>query len=66
VLQYNKQDLPRELILETDVLDQALNFRDVPAFTAGALHGSGVFETLRSIAGLVLRRLSAAAPAGSR
>jgi len=69
VLQYNKQDLPEHLILGTDALDDALNFRGVPAFAAGALHGHGVFETLRGISELVLRRLSAAAsptPAGSR
>ena len=37
-----------------------------PTFAADALHGPGVFETLRGISELVLRRLSAAAPAGSR
>jgi signal recognition particle receptor subunit beta len=62
VIQYNKQDLPPALILSTDVLDDALNFRDVPAFAADALNGRGVFETLRGIAELVLRRLSAGAP----
>src|SRR5438045_3884679 len=30
VLQYNKQDLPRELILDTSELSDALNFRGVP------------------------------------
>ena len=59
VLQYNKQDLPRELILGTDELDAALNFRGVPSFAADALGGNGVFETLRRISELVLRRLSA-------
>ena len=58
-MQYNKQDLPRELILDVAELDDALNFRDVPAFAADALHGPGVFETLRGISELVLRRLSA-------
>jgi signal recognition particle receptor subunit beta len=58
VLQYNKQDLPPELILPAPALDDALNFRDVPAFAADALRGSGVFETLRAITGLVLRRLA--------
>jgi signal recognition particle receptor subunit beta len=62
VLQYNKRDLPPALILSIDALDDALNFRDVPAFAADALHGTGVFETLRGIAELVLRRLSAGAP----
>jgi len=58
VLQYNKQDLPPELIHDTATLGDALNFRGVPAFPAGALHGTGVFETLRGISELVLRRLS--------
>jgi signal recognition particle receptor subunit beta len=59
VLQFNKQDLPRELILTPAELDEALNFRSLPAFPADALHGVGVFETLKAIAGEVLRRLSA-------
>jgi signal recognition particle receptor subunit beta len=57
-LQYNKQDLPRELILQPVELDDALNFRGVPSFPADALHGNGVFETLKSITELVLRRLA--------
>jgi signal recognition particle receptor subunit beta len=63
VLQYNKQDLPRELILQPIELDDALNFRGVPSFPADALHGNGVFETLKSITELVLRRLAQGAPA---
>ena len=59
VIQYNKRDLPRDLILEVPELDDALNFRTVPALAADALHGPGVFETLRSISELVLKRLSA-------
>ena len=73
VIQYNKQDLPRSLISSVPELEDALNFREVPSFAADALHGTGVFETLRGIAGLVLRRLSAgtstppaAAAAGGR
>lgn len=64
VLQYNKQDLPRELIMSLAELDDTLNFRDVPAFGANALGGAGVFETLRGISEVALRRLttSAAAP----
>jgi signal recognition particle receptor subunit beta len=58
VLQYNKQDLPRDLIMTTTELDEALNFRGVPSFGADALHGPGVFETLRRISELVLRKLS--------
>lgn len=64
VLQYNKQDLPAELIHSPAELSDALNFRDVPEFSADALHGPGVFETLRAISELVLKRLSAGANAG--
>ncbi|HEY2164155.1 MAG TPA: GTPase domain-containing protein [Gemmatimonadaceae bacterium] len=62
VLQYNKQDLPGELILDSGTLSDTLNFRGVPEFAADALHGPGVFETLRAISELVLKRLSAGAP----
>ena len=61
VLQYNKQDLPRELTMSAAALSDALNFRGVPEFSANALHGDGVFETLRAISELVLRRVSAGA-----
>ncbi|MBL8960126.1 MAG: GTPase domain-containing protein [Gemmatimonadetes bacterium] len=64
VLQYNKQDLPGDLILSPGELDDVLNFRQVPRFTADALHGVGVFETLRKVSQLVLQRLSAPAAAG--
>ena len=59
VLQYNKQDLPPESVLAVPELEDTLNFRGVPSFSGGALHGTGVFETLRAISELVLRRLSA-------
>jgi len=62
-MQFNKQDLPRELILQPAELDDALNFRGVPSFPADALHGTGVFETLKSITELVLRKLAQGAPA---
>ena len=61
VIQYNKQDLPRDLILTKEELADAVNFRGVPDYTADALHGPGVFETLRGISELVLKRLSASA-----
>ena len=57
--QYNKQDLPGELVLQPAELDESLNFRGVPSFGADALHGSGVFETLKGISELVLRKLAA-------
>ena len=58
VLQYNKQDLPPELVCTPHEMDGHLNFRDVPSFRADALAGKGVFETLRRASELVLRRLS--------
>jgi signal recognition particle receptor subunit beta len=58
VIQYNKQDLPRELIMDVGELDDVLNFRGVPYHAGDALRGTGVFETLRGISELVLRRLS--------
>jgi hypothetical protein len=58
VFQYNKQRLPRELVLPVEELDEAMNFRGVPSFGADALTGNGVFETLRSVSELVLRKLS--------
>jgi signal recognition particle receptor subunit beta len=61
VIQYNKQDLPPDLILTTGELADAVNFRDVPDYPADALHGPGVFETLKGISELVLKRLSAGA-----
>jgi mutual gliding-motility protein MglA len=63
ILQYNKQDLPRELILSPADLDDALNFRGVASFSADALHGVGVFETLKAISEMVLKRLAAGTPA---
>ena len=58
VIQYNKTDLPPEIITPVAELDEVLNFRNVPSFPADALHGPGVFETLRGISEQVLRRLS--------
>ena len=59
VVQYNKRDLPRELLSTVDELQDVVNFRGVPDFPADALHGPGVFETLRGISEIVLKRLSA-------
>jgi signal recognition particle receptor subunit beta len=58
VIQYNKQDLPPDLILTPSELADAINFRGVPDYSGDALHGPGVFETLRGISELVLKRLS--------
>src|SRR5688500_17533328 len=65
VIQDNKQDLPKDLILSVQELEDALNCRNVPHYEADALHGPGVFETLRGISELVLKRLSAGS-GGSR
>jgi signal recognition particle receptor subunit beta len=58
VLQYNKQDLPPQLILRPPELDEALNFWGLPSFPSDALRGVGVFETLKAISERVLRKLS--------
>jgi signal recognition particle receptor subunit beta len=58
VMQYNKQDLPGDLILTQRELDDQLNFREAPSFPAAAIGGRGVFETLRAISERVLRKLS--------
>jgi signal recognition particle receptor subunit beta len=56
VLQYNKRDLPA--VMGVEELDDLLNYRDLPRYEARALAGAGVFDTLRGISELVLRRLS--------
>jgi len=53
--QYNKRDLPD--VLPVALLEEQLNFRGVPSFEASAVTGLGVFDTLRAISELVLRRL---------
>ena len=65
VIQYNKQNLPPDLILDVPTLEDALNFRNVPSYAADALHGPGVFETLRGISELVLKRLSSGGRPGA-
>jgi signal recognition particle receptor subunit beta len=56
VLQYNKRDLPD--VMSVEEMDDLLNYRDLPRFEAQALGGVGVFDTLKGISELVLRRLS--------
>jgi signal recognition particle receptor subunit beta len=56
VLQYNKRDLPG--VASVEQLEDALNFRGVPAFPAAAVSGEGVFDTLKAVSELVLRSLS--------
>jgi len=52
VIQYNKRDLRN--ILPLDKLQQSLNPGGAPAFEAAAVHGVGVFETLKEISRLSL------------
>lgn len=47
VYQYNKRDLRN--ILAVDKLDKALNPTGAPSLEAAAIHGLGVFETLKEI-----------------
>ena len=56
VIQYNKRDLPN--VLAIDLLEEELNFRDVPSFPASALLGEGVFDTLRAVSEGVLKKLA--------
>ena len=63
VMQYNKQDLPGDLILTPAELDEQLNFREAPSFPAAAIGGKGVFETLRAVSERVLRKLREDHPA---
>ena len=52
VLQYNKRDIRN--IHTVEALNDALNPSGAPHFEAAALHGVGVFETLKRIARLAL------------
>jgi hypothetical protein len=52
VFQYNKRDLRNVLPIEE--IERALNPRGLPSFEASAVHGIGVFETLREISRLAI------------
>src|SRR6266571_3610984 len=52
VFQYNKRDLRN--ILPVEQLTEALNAGGAPYFEAAALHGIGVFETLKTISMLAI------------
>jgi len=58
VVQYNKRDLPSAV--GVDELRRALNPKNVPEFAAVAPTGVGVFDTLKSVAKLVLTELKRA------
>jgi hypothetical protein len=57
VFQYNKRDLRN--ILPIDKLQQSLNPLAMPSFEAAAVHGVGVFETLKEISRLSLDAIRA-------
>jgi hypothetical protein len=67
VLQYNKRDI--RAIHPVEMLNEMLNASGAPYFEAAAVHGIGVFETLKTISRLALaslrRRLAAEAPRAS-
>src|SRR5246500_2594221 len=55
VLQFNKRDLPTAL--PADEMYRQLNFKGEPTFEAVAMNGTGVFDTLKAVAKLVLTEL---------
>ena len=55
VIQYNKRDMPS--IAPVEELRQMLNPNNIPDYEAVASTGMGVFETLKSVAKLVLTEL---------
>src|SRR6266481_6331819 len=55
VLQFNKRDLPTAL--PADDMYRQLNFKGEPTFEAVAMNGTGVFDTLKAVAKLVLTEL---------
>jgi signal recognition particle receptor subunit beta len=54
-LQFNKRDLPTAL--PVDSMYQELNYKGEPTFEAIATNGTGVFDTLKAVAKLVLTDL---------
>ncbi|MBN1652167.1 MAG: gliding-motility protein MglA [Deltaproteobacteria bacterium] len=61
VVQYNKRDMPS--IAPVEELRTMINGGNVPDFEAVAINGTGVFDTLKAVAKLVLTELK---KAGSR
>ncbi len=55
-IQYNKRDLPR--VINVQDLEEELNPKHYPFFEAIAINGTGVFDTLKTVAKQVLRNLS--------
>jgi signal recognition particle receptor subunit beta len=59
VFQFNKRDL--RSIVPAETLNRSLNARELPYFEAAALHGVGVFETLKGISRLTIQRIRSTA-----
>ena len=59
VLQYNKRDLPNELLVPVEKMDHYLGATKMrwPRIEAVAMNGPGVFETLRAISRAVISKL---------
>lgn len=55
VIQFNKRDLPNAMAVEE--LDRALNPRKLPTFSACAHEGTGVLQTLSSVAKMILFKM---------
>ena len=55
VLQFNKRDLPSAVAAEE--MYKQLNMKGEPTFEAVAVNGTGVFDTLKAVAKLVLTEL---------
>jgi len=55
IIQYNKRDLPN--VVPVEEMKKALNPRGLPDFEASAVEGTGVFDTLKAIAKLVIMEL---------
>jgi signal recognition particle receptor subunit beta len=55
VIQYNKRDLPN--VVPLDEMKKALNPRGIPDFEGVATDGTGVFDTLKAIAKIVIMEL---------
>ncbi len=56
IIQYNKRDLPN--IAALPELEAAINPLAVPSYEAVAIHGDGVFDTLKSVSKMVIKSLS--------
>ena len=56
VMQYNKRDLPN--IAPLDLLEEEINIYKVPYYEAVATKGIGVFESLKGIAQLVVKKVA--------